>query len=575
MKRILSLFLILALLLTLTACGPSSVPPASSAETAKATDAPTVTTVSEEPERISNIDDFLAAIRPDAEILLDAGDFSLDSASDYGNSKSPYYTWDPVGLGGCCLTLVGVKNLTIRGLGEDQTRLLTDTRTADVLYLKDCENITLEGLSLGHTAQTEACEGGVVRMEHNYNVTLNHLDLYGCGTAGINAIYCTGMEVQNCTIHHCSYTGAMLEYCEDVAIENTTFRNLGRDAPIPYVLLATCTTDVTISDCLFSDNYSYTLLTTLSPSGSFVVQNSLFQGNRLTDAMFDIHDEPIVLDGNTFEENQFRNWYAYGSTHALDPSGAEVPPESSSFPDEPVTPGETVPVSTGEQKEVHVSTADEFLMALDHNTRIILDTELLDLSTASEYRKADKETVGMLDTYPGATENYYWENWHDGPSLVISGLHNLTIQSLDPDRTTHVISATPRYAYVLTFEDCANVTISGFTAGHTKEPGYCTGGVVFFRSCEDMLVDNCGLFGCGTVGVQADVSRGLQVVNSEIYECSMCGIILTNTEDVAISGTLIRDIGCGNAFFADFYGFNGCKNITLDGKPMDGNYCGR
>lgn len=263
----------------------------------------------------------------------------------------------------------------------------------------------------------------------------------------------------------------------------------------------------------------------------------------------------------------------------MDLEGNELTFEEESAPaDESGAPGTAAPVSTGEQKQVHVSTADEFLAALDNDTCIILDTELLDLSTATEYAYAEKESNDGRNYYSNAegyTDHYYWENNHDGPSLVISDLHNLTIMAEGTDRKAHTISATPRYAYVLTFENCSAITISGFTAGHTKEPGLCMGGVVAFRNCEDTLVDNCGLFGCGTVGVFGQSSRNMQVVNSEIYECSIYGIQLWDCDTVAISGTLIRDIG--SEYFPDgpFFSFSESSNVTLDGESLDGNYEGR
>ena len=125
---------------------------------------------------------------------------------------------------------------------------------------------------------------------------------------------------------------------------------------------------------------------------------------------------------------------------------------------------EFTPVSTGEQKQIHVSTVDEFLSALAPDTEIILDAEFYDLSTATGYGETNS-------TY------YRWEEVFDGVQLTIQDLSNLTIRAEGEDITAHTLSARPRYAHVLNFDNCSAITLEGFTAGHTFEPGSCVGGV--------------------------------------------------------------------------------------------------
>lgn len=153
------------------------------------------------------------------------------------------------------------------------------------------------------------------------------------------------------------------------------------------------------------------------------------------------------------------------------------------------------PVISGAQAQVHVSTADEFLAAIAPDTEIILDAALIDLSEATGYGEAKGEF-------------YYWHEEFDGPELYITGVSNLTIRGGGDDRTANVLSAVPRYADVLSFENCSNIYVTGFTAGHTKEPGSCAGGV-YFSNCDDVNVDGntfrdlggpeFRVYGCGTI----------------------------------------------------------------------------
>lgn len=208
---------------------------------------------------------------------------------------------------------------------------------------------------------------------------------------------------------------------------------------------------------------------------------------------------------------------------------------------------EITPVITGEQTSVTVTTADEFLAAIASDTEIVVACELIDWSTATGYGEA-------------SGEHWFWTDPFDGPELTISGVTNLTIRGAGQDRT-NTISAVPRYAYVLNFENCANIYLEGLTIGHTKEPGYCRGGVVSFWNSQDVLVENCGLYGCGTWGVYGDSTKNMQIVNNEIYECSVGGVTLTNCDDVNIDGNTFRDLPTETAIY-------GCGTVTLNGEPV-------
>ena len=212
------------------------------------------------------------------------------------------------------------------------------------------------------------------------------------------------------------------------------------------------------------------------------------------------------------------------------------------------------PVITETQNSVTVTTADEFLAAVAPNTEIIVDAQLIDWSTAAGYGKTNGEC-------------YRWEDPFDGPQLVITGVSNLTIRSAAVDHTANVLSAVPRYAYVVMFENCSNIHVKGLTVGHTEEPGYCLGGVLGFRNSQDILVEDCGLYGCGTVGVMGESSKNMQIINNDIYECSVAGVEFTNCDDVNVDGCTIRDIGTDEYPGIDFRVY-GCGTITCNGEQV-------
>lgn len=238
-------------------------------------------------------------------------------------------------------------------------------------------------------------------------------------------------------------------------------------------------------------------------------------------------------------------------TASLDSTFIEATDEETESPTEEPIPFvvEIKPVITETQNQVTVTTVDEFLAAIAPNTEIIVDAKLLDLSTSKGYGEVK-------------TDYYYWAEAYDGPELYITAVSNLTIRGADEDHTVNVISSVPRYSNVLNFFNCSNIMVKGLTAGHTEEPGYCQGGVLFFLNCQDILVEGCGLFGCGTLGVKADSSKNIQIINNDIYDCSVGGVELTNCDDVNVDGNTFRDLG-GSEFRV-----YGCGTVTCNGEPV-------
>ena len=208
---------------------------------------------------------------------------------------------------------------------------------------------------------------------------------------------------------------------------------------------------------------------------------------------------------------------------------------------------EIKPVITETQNQVTVTTVDEFLAAISPNTEIIVDAELIDLSKATGYGKTNGDY-------------YYWEEEFDGPELFIAEVSNLTIRGSSEDHNMNVISSVPRYSDVLNFFNCSNVMVTGLTAGHTEEPGYCMGGVLSFMNCQDVLVEDCGLFGCGTLGVKAESSKNIQIINNDIYDCTVGGVELNYCDDVNVDGNTFRDLG------GEIFRVYKCKNITCNGE---------
>lgn len=508
-------------------------------------------TASSDTVTVHNVDELLAAIAPDTVIQLEPGTYNLSGAKGYGlPSESPYYAWTEK-YDGFELMLQNVKNLTIRGSGKVNTTLECDPRSASVINLKNCENVTLEDFTAGHTLELGQCSSGVIYLQNCTGVGMNRLGIYSCGMIGLQAADSKDISLADSDVYDCSSSAVQLASCEDVSIAGTRIYRIGSEEYGGYTYFdISISQNVTVENCEISDS---SLMTLAIVHGSTVqMKGNLFSNNRTQQAAFSLQstcfdtqdiEANLVLDDNRFEGCSIRRWFSDDGT-VTDGAGNPLTYDQMN---ELYSTGATEP--TQKQLEIHVSTVDELIAAIGPNVDIVLDAELYDLSTATGY-----------GTSKG--DYYYWLDEFDGPQLVIDGVDNLTIRSNDGNVTGHTIAAIPRYANVLTFKACSYITLSGFTAGHTREPGVCAGGVLQFQDSTHVTVDNCGLFGCGILGVDAGYCTDIRVANCDIYECSQGGVRFQSTEGIVMENNTLRDLDGSDMSFYD------CKDVTVNGETL-------
>ena len=552
MKKLFTVLFTLALVLSLAACSQD----AAGETTVIATALPAETTAVTVPYQdgvytVSTVDEFIAAIGPDREIRLEAGTYDLSTASTYaGETGSEWCYWEEV-YDGYELVIQFTNNLTITSAGKDSVTISAAPRYAQVLRLNSCRNVSMTGFTAGHTKEPGACVGGVICLEYDRGVSIRDVGLYGCGVTGVSADNCTDLTVANSDIYECSYNGIQVLNSTGVNVVNCRLYDLGKNEEweASEVFNLVSSSDIAISDCEIYGNLSQYLVRS-SGVDQVTLKNNVFRDNWVKNTAFGTFGNFVTLDGNTFEDCLIPQWFENGCG-AVDPEGNTITEDMMNG----LIPEETVP--DGPKTTVTVTNADEFLAAIGPNTEIVIDAETIDFSTAKDYG--------------GGPKKYYrWEDIYDGPALVIAGADNLTIRSKDGKTKNHTISAVPRYANVLTFINCDNLVLSGFTAGHTKEPGVCAGGVLMFQGCEFVSVDNCGLFGCGILGVQAEGCTGITLRSSDIYECSNGGVSMTDSTGITIEKCTFRDLGGNNLMLS------GCSDVTVDGEPINGqNYTGR
>ena len=193
-----------------------------------------------------------------------------------------------------------------------------------------------------------------------------------------------------------------------------------------------------------------------------------------------------------------------------------------------------------EPKTITVSTAQEFVDAIGSNTTILLSDGVYNLSETNQ------------DGF--ATDEKYWGDVRDGKELCIRNVYNLIIKGESPDCQ---IVVDPRDAEVLTFLQCAGITIENITAGHTIQSGVCDSGVLYFEDCSDIRVINTHMFGCGKYGLSFTSVNDVKVENSSIYECTYGIMDVLSCNNIAFTDCVFRDTDGGAAI-------EETRNITFD-----------
>ncbi|MBP5775291.1 MAG: right-handed parallel beta-helix repeat-containing protein [Clostridiales bacterium] len=520
--------------------------------------------------KVNNIEEFLAAIAPNTVIELAEGTYDLSKAYNYAKeSKSKYYMWASdaaIGTNEAELVINNVINLTIRGAGIGKTTIAAVPRYANVIVFKNCKEITVSNLTAGHTKEPGFCTGGVILVDDSSDVNVDSCGLFGCGTEGVRGISSKKINVTNCDIYECSIGAVTAAYCEDVLVSGCDIHDHGTkkvDEPAYRLFDVDECVNFTVYNCKIHDNKAEGLLYTANS------YNVLFLSNEVTNNTLKQSTSYFELigarvDGCHFDKNYTTGWYVDGARiKATNVEGKEL--DTADFTamklrdikPETVTPQEAPPpVPTMKAKEVApgteitVKTVDEFLEAIGPDRTIILDGTNFKLTTATYYGKSE-------------TDYYNWCSTPDGPQLMIYRAKNLTIKAKNPDPAATVFEAVPRYADVLSFVSCDNLTVSGFTAGHTKGDGECGGGVLSFENCTGVKVEKMRLYGCGVNGVETNSCYDINIVNTEIYECSSEAGWFTQTNGIHFVDCNIHDVPSPALVFY------GCSDNTWNGQRMD------
>jgi len=167
-----------------------------------------------------------------------------------------------------------------------------------------------------------------------------------------------------------------------------------------------------------------------------------------------------------------------------------------------------------------INTTQEFVDNINNNSVLFISPDFYDVLNFEEQ-----------NSQPNVKKNKCF----DGQEITISNFNNLTIEGFGA-----TFLCAPRYANVLTFSDCDDLSIRGITLGHVIRKGYCRGGVLKLVNCNNCQLDSLHLFGCGTYGLILENCSNIQMNGTEIFDCTY-GAILVDSSSIVINNTKIYD----------------------------------
>ena len=514
---------------------------------------------------VATVDQLVAAIGPNATVVLQPGEYELAAAATYGqDTGNPYCRWEATSEDGFELRISNANGLALMGSGRDVTTLLAEDRYANVLSFMGCQEVSVSSLTAGHSPAPGYCSGGVLYFVGCDTVLVEGCDLFGCGTMGVWAQNCSDVSIALSRIYECSDSAVYADGCRNVLVLDSEIDHNGWKNEYP----ATCLFQsyggdgFAVSSCNIHDNHADLLLQCAYTRNTGFVSNQVAY-NTLQKA-FVFNQLPATVDGCAFHGNDLGTWYGdeYGETvlYARDMAGRELfaeDLEAMALRDVQLDEITGVPVkeptAVAPGGEITVTSADEFLAAIGPDRTIVLDGAGFSLADASDYGAAG----GLY---------YRWEETYDGPQLVISGVSNLTIRAAAEDSRATVLTAMPRYANVMGFVFCDHVTLSGLTLGHSEGSSECSGDVLEFENCTDVTLNGCRLYGCGTLGVNAWYCASLWLTDCEIYDCSIGGVVLGNVDSVTFQNCSIHDVP------SPALSLYGCNGVHWNGRAVSGEH---
>jgi hypothetical protein len=233
------------------------------------------------PVRVAGARELVRAIGSDRTVLLAPGEYLLADAVQMVN---PAVNWRRT-FDGPELVIAGVNNLTLRA--EQGATLLAVPSYGFTLVLVDCVNLSLEGLTLGHT-EPGTCAGGVLSLEGCDRVRLEGCDLFGSGVVGLDLRDSTDVTVRRSTIRDCTAGALWAVGVENLRLEQV---RIWKNESWPLISIDS-SKSVVLESCRIEGNMGGELIGIDAYSERVLLSNCRIFDNEATSLLFEESQSP-------------------------------------------------------------------------------------------------------------------------------------------------------------------------------------------------------------------------------------------------------------------------------------------
>jgi len=209
---------------------------------------------------------------------------------------------------------------------------------------------------------------------------------------------------------------------------------------------------------------------------------------------------------------------------------------------------------------VTVNNAQALFDAIGNDVEITLEDGKYDLSTVN----GGSEFADIFD---------FSEYQMEDRTIRIKDVKNLHFVAKNKGKVEWVIP----YAFIPVFkiEGGFNISFSGITMGHDVQKGLCEGAVMTVLNANYLHIENCDLYGSGTMGIEAEGVSFLTMQRSVIRECTYGILSLMSSNSFVFDDCTFKDNTGDNMVKLQFaYGlkFNNCQFINNQTPKEYGPY---
>ena len=202
-------------------------------------------------------------------------------------------------------------------------------------------------------------------------------------------------------------------------------------------------------------------------------------------------------------------------------------------------------VGRAPRTQIRVCDAAGLLASVADDTEILLAPGVYNITKYLENRSLPVIDTDAAYAYEAGLYDHYWE------PLVVNGYSHLRIASEDPASPAQIVCE-PRDEVVMTFVNCPELELADVIMGHTPEQGECSGDVLSMYDCAEARITGCDLYGCGAYGMNLQSCSDLTVRGTVIHDCTWGMINAISCSQGTFTDCTFRDCDGYTMFAADY-----------------------